>query len=130
MKERSQFRLFCERPDIDNDVDVDFQLFENGIIVATAVATREEEEITYTLEAGRSYSLTINYYLPWSGAPLCMTYSLELSIAPFVSQTTCDGQAEHLPPASLSAPHLSKVLLTKGLLRTNSLFFLHHTAPH
>lgn len=102
VKEASQFRLFCEAPDVDNNVDVDFHLSENNQIVASAIGTKQEEEITYTLLPGKSYELTVYFFLPYTGGIKCMSYSLELSIAPVDTKTTtCNGQADHLPPSNL-----------------------------
>lgn len=102
VKEASQFRLFCEAPDVDNNVDVDFHLSENNQIVASAIGTKQEEEITYTLLPGKSYELTVYFFLPYTGGTKCMSYSLELSIAPVDTKTTtCNGQADNLPPANL-----------------------------
>jgi hypothetical protein len=97
----SQFRLFCEAPDVDNNIDVDFHLSENNQIVASAISNKQEEEITYTLLPNKSYSLVVYYFLPQTGAAPCLSYSLELSIAPADTRAeTCTGQA-NLPASTL-----------------------------
>lgn len=102
VNEVSQFRLYCEAPDTENDVDIDFHLLENEEIVGSSISNREEEEITYTLQPGKSYALVVYHFLPFTGTFRCMSYSLELSISPFDNGIhTCTGQSDNLPAINL-----------------------------
>lgn len=111
VKEVSQFRLFCEAPDADNNIDVDFHLLEDGHTVASSISTKQEEEITYTLQPGKAYALSVYHFLPFAEVPKCLSYSLELSISPFDNNPHfCNGQEGHLPPTDLMyvLPHTAE----------------------
>lgn len=77
----SMFRVWAE----PHDIDIDFELRENGLVVATNLNIGTEETIMRTLTSGKQYELRTHYYrfsTPGASHRGWHTANMELAIAP------------------------------------------------
>ncbi|PRP79088.1 hypothetical protein PROFUN_13150 [Planoprotostelium fungivorum] len=93
----SVFRVWAE----PHDIDIDFELRENGLVIATNLNIGTEETIMKYLTAGKRYELRTHYYrfgTPGANHRGWHTANMELAIAPQVD-TPAVG-AVSLPPTN------------------------------
>jgi hypothetical protein len=130
----SYFRIYISA----HVVDIDIQLFENGISVASRITFNEEEALSYTLKPNAVYKLTTKYYFwAWNGpfdshCYVCIvcyfsirlifvkTYPVEFAIEPVVSGETNASRPctqENLPASSLMYVHSQNWITDRSNLR-------------
>jgi len=113
----SMFRVWAE----PHEIDIDFELRENNLVVATNLNIGTEETITRTLVSGKTYQLRVHYYR-FSSVSISRAFytaNMELAIAPVSESNPPTGAIRHPPRDFISSYDASRC--TAG--RTEGCFF-------
>lgn len=94
---RSLFRAYTEQ----HEVDLDFILSANGREVARDAVDQGAEKLVVELEAGTTYTFTINYYYNFATLDACKTWNLALAILPLDQFHVPVCGRDLLPPTPL-----------------------------
>lgn len=83
VRQRSLFRAFTESRVLNGqDIDIDFTLKEDGILIDHEVKEEGEEKFTYILKPGKRYDFTTLFFADFSLLPPCMEWNIEWEVAP------------------------------------------------